>query len=276
MIPGWWKAHEQAVNEALRQLQSFAATRVRKNGECTDRLTGNIVAAVFQHETSRALDPHLHSHCILFNATFDPVEKKWKALQNYEMLAAQKFVENVYYHELARSLVKLGYQIENKPRGDFEIKGVSPELVKKFSKEAQRDRPENAGVAGTRTRKGRGQPGGDSGKHRAQGTGAKNPGHRLGKAAINMGRPDDFTGTRIVTTSHHQAAGRCRCRRRCGRNSPWPGPKNIYLSGGRLSMSMSYGVTRWNMPEAGKLRLRTFKPSRAGAIIYALTINPAR
>ncbi len=132
--PRMVEAHEQAVIEALRQLQSFAATRVRKKGECTDRLTGNIVAAVFQHETSRSLDPHLHSHCILFNATFDPVEKQWKALQNYEMLAAQKFVENVYYHELARSLVKSGYQIENKPRGDFEIKGVSPELVKKFSK----------------------------------------------------------------------------------------------------------------------------------------------
>jgi conjugative relaxase-like TrwC/TraI family protein len=132
--PAMVEAHEQAVHEALRQLQSFAATRVRKNGECTDRLTGNIVAAVFQHETSRALDPHLHSHCILFNATFDPVEKKWKALQNYEMLAAQKFVENAYYHELARSLVKLGCQIESKPRGDFEIKGISPELVKKFSK----------------------------------------------------------------------------------------------------------------------------------------------
>ena len=128
------EAHEQAVTEALRQLQSFAATRVRKNGQSTDRLTGNMVAAVFQHETSRALDPHLHSHCILFNATFDPVEKQWKALQNYEMLAAQKFVENVYYHALARALVKFGYQIENRPRGDFEIKSVSPELVKKFSK----------------------------------------------------------------------------------------------------------------------------------------------
>ena len=132
--PRMVEAHEQAVNEALRQLQSFAATRVRKNGECTDRFTGNIVAAVFQHETSRALDPHLHTHCILFNATFDPVEKKWKALQNYEMLAAQKFVENVYYHELARSLIKFGYQIENKPRGDFEIKRVSSELQSRFSK----------------------------------------------------------------------------------------------------------------------------------------------
>jgi conjugative relaxase-like TrwC/TraI family protein len=57
-----------------------------------------------------------------------------KALQNHDMLVAQKFVENVYYHELARELVKFGYQIENKPRGDFEIKGVSPALIEKFSK----------------------------------------------------------------------------------------------------------------------------------------------
>ena len=128
------EAHEQAVTVALHQLETFASTRVRKAGQCTDRSTGNIVAAVFRHETSRALDPHLHSHCILFNATFDPVEKQWKALQNHEMFSAQKFVENVYYHELARALVKFGYQIENRPRGDFEIKGVSLELVKKFSK----------------------------------------------------------------------------------------------------------------------------------------------
>jgi conjugative relaxase-like TrwC/TraI family protein len=128
------QAHERATAAALNQLQSFAATRVRKNGECTDRNTGNIVAAVFRHDTSRALDPHLHSHAIVFNATFDSVEQKWKALQNHEMMVAQKFIENVYYHELTRELVKFGYQIENKPRGDFEIKGVTAELIQRFSK----------------------------------------------------------------------------------------------------------------------------------------------
>jgi conjugative relaxase-like TrwC/TraI family protein len=128
------EAHDRAMTEALDQLQTFAATRVRKNGQCADRTTGNIVAAVFRHDTSRALDPHLHSHCILFNATYDAVEQQWKALQNHDMLAAQKFVENVYYHELARELVRFGYQLENKPRGDFEIKGVAPELIEKFSK----------------------------------------------------------------------------------------------------------------------------------------------
>jgi conjugative relaxase-like TrwC/TraI family protein len=127
-------AHEQAVAAALHQLQTFAATRVRKQGQCTDRATGNIVAAVFRHDTSRALDPHLHSHCIVFNATFDPVERQWKALQNHEMFAAQKFVENTYYHELARELVKFGYEIQNHARGDFQIKGISNELNDKFSK----------------------------------------------------------------------------------------------------------------------------------------------
>src|SRR5438093_1505614 len=128
------EAHERAVTAALDQLQDFAATRVRKNGQCTDRTTGNIVAAVFRHDTSRALDPHLHSHCIVFNATFDAVEKQWKALQNHDILVAQKFIENVYYHELARELREFGYAIENKLRGDFEIQGISPALIGKFSK----------------------------------------------------------------------------------------------------------------------------------------------
>ncbi len=131
------EAHDEAITAALRQLESFAATRVRKDGQCTDRPTQKIAAAVFRHETSRALDPHLHSHCIVFNATHDPVENRWKALQNHDMLKAQKFVENVYYHELTRRLRQFGYQIENKPRGDFDIKGISPELIQKFSKRHQ-------------------------------------------------------------------------------------------------------------------------------------------
>ncbi|MEI6715768.1 MAG: MobF family relaxase [Verrucomicrobiota bacterium] len=128
------EAHNHAVSKAMAEMESFAATRVRKAGASTDRETGSLVGATFQHDTSRALDPHLHSHCIVFNATFDPVEQKWKALQNYEILRAQKFIENVYYHELARALIGLGYSIENNRRGDFAIKGVSRELCDRFSK----------------------------------------------------------------------------------------------------------------------------------------------
>ena len=128
------EAHERAVTMALEQLQSFASTRVRKDGQCTDRTTGNIVAATFRHDTSRALDPHLHTHCIVFNATYDAVEGRWKALQNHDMLVAQKFIENVYYHELARSLQEFGYEVGSRNVGDFQIKGISKELRDLFSK----------------------------------------------------------------------------------------------------------------------------------------------
>lgn len=128
------EAHDEAVTVALRELQTYAASRIRKQNLYAHRLTGNLVGAVFRHDTSRALDPHLHSHCILFNATRDSVEGSWKALEICEMLSAKKFAENVYYHELVRSLNRFGYRVQNNPRGDFEIEGVSKELVKKFSK----------------------------------------------------------------------------------------------------------------------------------------------
>lgn len=128
------EAHREAVKIAAVELEQFAATRVRQAGQNSDRVTGNIVAALFEHDTSRALDPHLHTHCIIFNATHDADEGRWKALQNYQMLAAQKYVENVYYHELARALRKSGYTLENSARGDFRIVEIAPELSATFSK----------------------------------------------------------------------------------------------------------------------------------------------
>jgi conjugative relaxase-like TrwC/TraI family protein len=128
------EAHDEAVQVAMRELQIYAATRVRKQNQYAHRVTGNVVGAIFRHDTSRDLDPHLHSHCILFNATRDSVENRWKALEACEMVAAQKFVRNVYYHELVRSLKKFGYGVENNPRGDFEIMGVGKELIDRFSK----------------------------------------------------------------------------------------------------------------------------------------------
>ncbi len=127
-------SHNRAIQIAVNELQHYAGTRIHHGLNISERLTGNIVCATFRHETSRALDPHLHTHCVMFNATFDATENRWKALSNYEMLQARKFAENTYYHELARDLRQFGYEIENKPRGDFEIKGVSRELQSRFSK----------------------------------------------------------------------------------------------------------------------------------------------
>src|SRR5207247_6692395 len=120
-------SHARAVQVALEHFEAFAATRVRIGGARSERLTGNFAAALFMHETSRALDPHLHTHCIVFNATFDPVENRWKALEHHEMLRARKYPENVYYHELAKTHRILGYSFRNNRRGDLEPERNSSE-----------------------------------------------------------------------------------------------------------------------------------------------------
>ncbi|MCI0541978.1 MAG: relaxase domain-containing protein [Verrucomicrobiales bacterium] len=67
-----FEVHDRAVRAALREFEAFAAARIRAGGAEKDRMTGNFASALFTHDTSRALDPHLHTHCIVFNATFDP------------------------------------------------------------------------------------------------------------------------------------------------------------------------------------------------------------
>jgi conjugative relaxase-like TrwC/TraI family protein len=131
------EAHEAAAKIAFRELETFAATRVRKQGvENRDRVTGNLVAAAFVHDSSRALDPQLHTHFTVFNATFDAQEKRWKALQARGMYDAIRYGTAVYRNELARRVQQFGYRIQPAKHG-FEIEGVNGELLKRFSKRAQ-------------------------------------------------------------------------------------------------------------------------------------------
>jgi len=117
-------AHEEATRIAFRELETFAATRVRKQGDQRDRITGNLVAAQFVHTSSRELDPLLHTHCTVFNATFDDKEGCWKALQARPMYDAICYATAVYRNELAKRVQAIGYQIRPAKHG-FEIEGVS-------------------------------------------------------------------------------------------------------------------------------------------------------
>jgi conjugative relaxase-like TrwC/TraI family protein len=38
------------------------------------------VAAAFRHRTSRAGDPHLHTHVLVPNLVFSPQDERWSAL----------------------------------------------------------------------------------------------------------------------------------------------------------------------------------------------------
>lgn len=129
-------ADEEATRIAFRELETFAATRVRKQGNQRDRTTGNLVAAAFTHTSSRALDPQLHTHFTVINATFDDREQCWKALQAGGMYDAIRYGTAVYRNELAKRVLAIGYRLRHAKHG-FEIEGVGDELLKRFSKRSQ-------------------------------------------------------------------------------------------------------------------------------------------
>ena len=138
-------AHENAVAEALQELESHAATRVRQDGANTDRATGNLALAVYHHDISRELDPQLHTHAVAANLTYDGTEGRWKALQASGIYERRAYLTEVYRNSLARQVSSLGYDLENRRDAKgrdagFEIRGVSQELLARYSQRSrQRD-----------------------------------------------------------------------------------------------------------------------------------------
>jgi conjugative relaxase-like TrwC/TraI family protein len=130
-------AHEKAVTAALEVAEELARVRVRKGAAAATnqrRATGNLIAARFQHKESRALDPQLHTHCIVFNATHDPVEKRLKALDARTLYDQSHQLTQTYRDHLTQSLRELGYKIRLDKHKCPQILGVDESLIDLFSK----------------------------------------------------------------------------------------------------------------------------------------------
>jgi len=135
-------AHEIAVRETLQEAEKYAATRVRLAGLNENRTTANWVVAAYTHDTSRELDPQLHTHAVAANLTYDGTETRWKALQASGLYERRSYLTEVYRNALSREVRTLGYEIENrrdvagKDKG-FEIAGVSQEILDNYSRRSE-------------------------------------------------------------------------------------------------------------------------------------------
>lgn len=134
-------AHETAVAEALRELETFACHQHGRGINKRYVSSGKIAAAVFPHGESRALDPHLHSHAFIFNVTRESSNSdRMLALEASNIFERARYLTEVYRNALAREVRQLGYGIECHANG-FELAGVSRELLERFSKRGkERDR----------------------------------------------------------------------------------------------------------------------------------------
>ena len=129
-------AHERAVKRTLGWVEEHVAeTRLRdpQTGRMVRAGGQGMVAATFTHDTSRNLDPQLHTHAVLANM-LKGVDGKWRTMANEKLYASQKLIGAIYRGELAREVKKLGYGIEKTHAdGRFEIAGVSRKVVEAFS-----------------------------------------------------------------------------------------------------------------------------------------------
>lgn len=146
------EAHRQAVFIALSTIeQSAAQARVKTSEGMQYQNTGNLVAALYHHDLSRAKDPQMHTHAVVMNMTQRP-DGKVRSLASQIGCYNEKaqgeingFIERVRHHnryfskiyetELAFRVKQLGYEITTDTKsGIFEIAGVTSESIKFFSK----------------------------------------------------------------------------------------------------------------------------------------------
>src|SRR6266540_1173371 len=129
-------AHHHATSEALGYLEEHIGAR-RGHGGC-DHVAGNGLLAVgFDHRTSRAGDPLLHTHVIVANRVRGP-DGRWTALDGRDLyrhrVAADAIYRGAYQRALTRSLgVAWG---EADRWGNRELAGMPQDLLRVFSKRA--------------------------------------------------------------------------------------------------------------------------------------------
>jgi conjugative relaxase-like TrwC/TraI family protein len=132
-------AHVAAVEEAgLAYLEDHAAlTRRGHNGVMVCDTEGLVIAR-FEHRTSRAGDPQLHSHCLILNKVRDPADGSWRALDGRALYLEAKPAGVIYQAALRAELTRrLGVAWGPVSKhGQAELAGMPAVVLEQFSKRA--------------------------------------------------------------------------------------------------------------------------------------------
>lgn len=109
------EAHNRAVAVVMKEVEHLVSARITQEGKTETVLTGSMVAALYNHDTSRDLDPQVHTHALVFNATF--ADEKWRSLASDTRMKTG-FSENLYATKIA-----LGNLYRSVLREDIESMG---------------------------------------------------------------------------------------------------------------------------------------------------------
>src|SRR5262249_23599594 len=106
------EAHLSAWQAALAYLEQEACV-VRRGPQGVIREHGQgFVAAAYQHRTSRAQDPHLHTHVIVANMARTPSDGEWRALDGEAILKTYRLAAGYLYQAQLRAELQQSLGVE--------------------------------------------------------------------------------------------------------------------------------------------------------------------
>ena len=144
------EAHVEAVKETMAWAEkNLAEARIKVDGKDVAVRTGNLVYALFQHDTSRKTDPQSHIHAVIANVTRLPEEFRnpdkvdpktgevtrddgWRAWHNGTMYQASAVLTSMANASLRNRIEALGYSTElvaGGKHGAFEVLGPDGERI---------------------------------------------------------------------------------------------------------------------------------------------------
>src|SRR5436190_12997885 len=129
------EAHVAAWRAALAYLEDEACVVRRGTGGVGREHGEGFVAAAYQHRTSRAQDPHLHTHVIVANMARRPSDGRWRALDGEAILKTYRLAAGYLYqaHLRAELSCSLGVEWETPHKGLADLKGVPRRAIDEFS-----------------------------------------------------------------------------------------------------------------------------------------------
>lgn len=173
------EAHVAAVKDTMKWAEAnLAEARIKVDGKDVAVRTGNLVYALFQHDTSRATDPQSHIHAVIANLTQLPYRYRqstridgrtgeairddgWRAWHNPAMYRASTLLTSMTNANLRDRIEQLGYTTEvTGEHGAFEVMGpngerITAEALAGFSKRAAdiRAKAEELGITSAEGRR---------------------------------------------------------------------------------------------------------------------------
>ncbi|HLN05009.1 MAG TPA: MobF family relaxase, partial [Acidimicrobiales bacterium] len=135
--------HRQAIDYVLSYAESHVFhSRSGAGGIVEEDVTG-VIATSFTHFTSRADDPQLHDHVVVWNRAKSVSDGKWRTLDSRAIFKATTTLSELHQgvlSDLLTSALGVGWEARGrrhsaKPR--YEITGVAESLMAEFSRRSE-------------------------------------------------------------------------------------------------------------------------------------------